>query len=157
MNLIDTTAKLVDFCKILEKQPFITIDSEFLREHSYYPKLCLLQVAYDGDAAIIDPLAEGIDFTAFFEIMLNPNIVKVFHSGRQDIEIFYNLMGKVPLNVFDTQIAAMACGYSENIGYGSLVYEITKVDLDKSCRHTDWSIRPLDEHRLKYSPCDVTD
>ena len=155
MLLIDNTEKLNDFCKILQKQPFITVDSEFIREHSYYPKLCLIQVAYDGDSAIIDPLSKA-DLSAFFDILQNPDIVKVFHSGKQDIEIFYNLTGQTPKNVFDTQIAAMVCGFTENIGYGNLVREITHVDLDKSQRLTDWSLRPLDESQLQYAICDVT-
>lgn len=155
MNLINTSEKLVDFCKILEKQPFITVDSEFIREHSYYPKLCLLQIGYDGDAAIIDPLA-GVDLSPFFDILQNPNIVKVFHAGRQDIEIFYNLDGRVPQNVFDTQIAAMVCGFTENIGYSNLVHAILHIDLDKSQRLTDWSLRPLDESQLEYALGDVT-
>lgn len=155
MLLIDNTKKLAEFCQVLQKQPFITVDSEFIREHSYYPKLCLLQVAYDGDSAIIDPLS-SVDLSPFFEILQNPDIVKVFHSGKQDIEIFYNLSGKVPQNVFDTQIAAMVCGFSENIGYGNLVHDITHVDLDKSRRLTDWSLRPLDQAQLEYAICDVT-
>lgn len=155
MLLIDNTEKLNDFCKILQKQPFITVDSEFIREHSYYPKLCLIQVAYDGDSAIIDPLSKA-DLSAFFEVLQNPDVVKVFHSGKQDIEIFYNLTGQTPKNVFDTQIAAMVCGFAENIGYGNLVREITHVDLDKSQRLTDWSLRPLDESQLQYAICDVT-
>ena len=155
MLLIDTSKKLSDFCDILAKQPFITVDSEFIREHSYYPKLCLLQVGYDGDAAIIDPLA-GVDLSPFFDILQNPNIVKVFHAGRQDIEIFYNLSGQTPKNVFDTQIAAMVCGFAENIGYGNLVREILHIDLDKSQRLTDWSLRPLDEAQLEYALGDVT-
>ncbi len=155
MLLIDTSKKLSDFCNILAKQPFITVDSEFIREHSYYPKLCLLQVGYDGDAAIIDPLA-GVDLSPFFDILQNPNIVKVFHAGRQDIEIFYNLSGQTPKNVFDTQIAAMVCGFAENIGYGNLVHEILHIDLDKSQRLTDWSLRPLDEAQLEYALGDVT-
>ena len=155
MQLIDTDEKLKKFCNILKKQSFITVDSEFIREHCYYPKLCLLQVAYDGDSAVIDPLA-NIDLSPFFDILQNPNIVKVFHSGRQDIEIFYNLTGKTPKNVFDTQIAAMVCGFSENIGYGNLVHDIVHIDLDKSQRLTDWSLRPLDEAQLQYAVCDVT-
>ena len=155
MLLIDTTEKLHEFCNILQKQQFITVDSEFIREHSYYPKLCLLQVAYDGGAAIIDPLS-STDLTEFFEILQNPSIVKVFHSGKQDIEIFYNLTGHTPKNVFDTQIAAMVCGFAENIGYGNLVQEITHVELDKSRRLTDWSLRPLDQAQLEYALCDVT-
>lgn len=155
MQLIDNDEKLKEFCAALEKQPFITVDSEFIREHCYYPKLCLLQVAYDGDAAIIDPLA-NLDLSPFFDILQNPDIVKVFHSGRQDIEIFYNLTGKTPKNVFDTQIAAMVCGFTENIGYGNLVHDIMHIDLDKSQRLTDWSLRPLDESQLQYAICDVT-
>ncbi|MBR1756779.1 MAG: ribonuclease D [Alphaproteobacteria bacterium] len=155
MQLIDTTEKLEEFCKILEKQPFITVDSEFIREHSYYPKLCLLQVACEEDSAIIDPLSKT-DLSAFFDILQNPHITKVFHSGKQDIEIFYNMTGQIPQNVFDTQIAAMVCGYAENIGYGNLVQSITHVELDKSQRLTDWSLRPLDESQLQYAICDVT-
>lgn len=155
MLLIDTSKKLSDFCDILVKQPFITVDSEFIREHSYYPKLCLLQIGYDGDAAIVDPLV-GVDLSPFFDILQNPNIVKVFHAGRQDIEIFYNLSGQTPKNVFDTQIAAMVCGFAENIGYGNLVREILHIDLDKSQRLTDWSLRPLDEAQLEYALGDVT-
>lgn len=155
MLLINTNEQLQDLCKILKKQPFITIDSEFIREHTYYPKLCLIQVAYDNDVAIIDPLSD-IDLTLFFDILQDPDIVKVFHAGRQDIEIFYNLSGKIPQNIFDTQIAAMVCGFAENIGYGNLVCEIEHVELDKSCRLTDWSKRPLDEEQLEYAACDVT-
>ena len=156
MNLIDTTEKLAQFCEILNTQPFITVDSEFIRERTYYPKLCLLQLGYDGGSAIVDPLAKGLDLSPFFAVLDNPNIVKVFHAGRQDIEIFYNLTGKIPANVFDTQIAAMVCGFAENIGYGNLVQAITGVELDKSCRLTDWSIRPLDENQLVYALHDVT-
>ena len=156
MNLIDTTEKLSQFCDVLSKQNFITVDSEFIREHTYYPKLCLLQIGYDGDAAIVDPLAKDMDLSPFFAILNNQNIVKVFHAGRQDIEIFYNLTGKIPNNVFDTQIAAMVCGFADNIGYGNLVQSITGVELDKSCRLTDWSIRPLDKNQLVYALHDVT-
>lgn len=156
MNLINTTEKLEQFCDVLSKQNFITVDSEFIREHTYYPKLCLLQIGYDGDAAIVDPLAKDMDLSPFFAILDNQNIVKVFHAGRQDIEIFYNLTGKIPNNVFDTQIAAMVCGFADNIGYGNLVQSITGVELDKSCRLTDWSIRPLDENQLVYALHDVT-
>lgn len=155
MLLIDTTEKLNDFCNLLKKQPFITVDSEFIREHCYYPRLCLLQVACETEAAIIDPLSNA-DLSAFFDILQNADIVKVFHACKQDIEIFYNLTGNIPQNVFDTQIAAMVCGFAENIGYGNLVQEITHVDLDKSRRLTDWSLRPLDEAQLQYAISDVT-
>ena len=155
MLFINTTEQLQSFCDILANQPFITVDSEFIREHTYYPKLCLIQVAYEDDAAIIDPLSD-IDLKPFFAVLQNPNVVKVFHAGRQDIEIFYNLSGQIPQNIFDTQIAAMVCGFVENIGYGNLVCEIEHIDLDKSCRLTDWSKRPLDDNQLQYAACDVT-
>lgn len=155
MNLIDTDEKLKDFCKILKKQDFITVDSEFLREKSYYPYLCLLQIGYDGGSAIVDPIAK-VDLSPFFDILQDKKIVKVFHAGRQDVEIFYNLTGKLPQNIFDTQIAAMVCGFGENVSYGNLVKEICGVELDKSCRLTDWSLRPLDEEQLEYALHDVT-
>ena len=155
MNLIDTDEKLEDFCKILKKQQFITVDSEFLREHSYYPQLCLLQIGYDEGSAIVDPMAR-IDLTPFFDILQDKDIVKVFHAGRQDVEIFYNLTGTLPCNIFDTQIAAMVCGFGENVSYGTLVKDLTSVELDKSCRLTDWSLRPLDEGQLEYALHDVT-
>ena len=155
MNLINTDEKLIDFCDILRKQQFITVDSEFLREHSYYPQLCLLQIGYDGGAAIVDPIS-NLDLSPFLDILQDENIVKVFHAGRQDLEIFYNLTGKLPKNVFDTQIAAMVCGFGENVSYGALVKEICKIELDKSCRLTDWSIRPLDEGQMEYALHDVT-
>ena len=120
MNLIDTTEKLAQFCDILNKQSFITVDSEFIRERTYYPRLCLLQLGYDGGAAIVDPLAKDMDLSPFFAVLDNPNVVKVFHAGRQDIEIFYNLTGKIPANVFDTQIAAMVCGFADNVEWKRL-------------------------------------
>lgn len=155
MNLIDSTEKLEDFCRILQTKTFITVDSEFLREHSYYPRLCLLQIGCESDSAVVDPLAR-VDLTPFFDILQDEKIVKVFHAGRQDVEIFYNLTGKLPQNIFDTQIAAMVCGFGENISYGTMVKEITSVELDKSCRLTDWSLRPLDEEQLEYALHDVT-
>ena len=155
MNLIDTDEKLKDFCKILKKQDFITVDSEFLREKSYYPYLCLLQIGYDGGSAIVDPIAK-VDLSPFFDVLQDEKIVKVFHAGRQDVEIFYNLTGELPQNIFDTQIAAMVCGFGENVSYGNLVKEICGVELDKSCRLTDWSFRPLDEEQLEYALHDVT-
>ena len=155
MLLIDNTEKLNEFCKILQKQPFITVDSEFIREHSYYPKLCLIQVAYDGDSAIIDPLSKA-DLSAFFEVLQNPDVVKVFHSGKQDIEIFYNLTGQTPKNVFDTQIAASALGCGEAVSYEHLVKTFLNLSLDKSSRLSDWSKRPLSEEQQRYALGDVT-
>ena len=156
MRIIDNTADLETLCLELKQQAFITVDSEFVREKSYYPKLCLLQIGWIDDAAIIDPLVPDLDFSAFFDILADEKILKVFHSGRQDIEIFYNMTGKIPTPVFDTQIAAMVCGFGPSVSYGTLVQMITKVDLDKSSRLTDWSRRPLEKKQLEYALRDVT-
>lgn len=156
MLVIKDTQTLEKFCKKLEKESFIAVDTEFVREKTYYPKLCLIQVAYSSDAAIIDPLAENIDLRPFFDVLNNKNILKVFHSGRQDIEIFYLLTGKIPYPVFDTQIAASVCGFRQCVAYDELVYEITKIEIDKSSRLTDWSLRPLDTKQLEYALRDVT-
>ncbi len=156
MKLITTTAELNDFCKSLENDKFITVDLEFLREKTYYAKLCLIQVGSEKNDVIIDPLAEDINLQSFFDLMQNQNVVKVFHSGRQDIEILYNISGKIPQNIFDTQVAAMACGFGESISYENLVRFVCKAELDKTCRLTNWSKRPLDEKQLNYAICDVT-
>ncbi|MDR1694971.1 MAG: ribonuclease D [Lactobacillaceae bacterium] len=156
MKLIEKTKDLKSFCKELSTQKFITVDLEFLREKTYYAKLCLIQVAYKGDSAIIDPLAEDIDLTPFFEVLDNKRVLKIFHSSRQDIEIIYNLTGKIPSPLFDTQIAAMVCGFGESVGYESLVKKILKTDLDKTYRLSNWSKRPLDDTQLEYALSDVT-
>lgn len=156
MRIIENTEALNALCSELRQQSFITVDSEFVREKTYYPKLCLLQIGWVDDAAIVDPLAPDMDFAAFFEILADEKILKVFHSGRQDIEIFYNMSGKIPTPVFDTQIAAMVCGFGPSVSYDNLVRAITKVDLDKSSRLTDWSKRPLATKQLEYALRDVT-
>ncbi len=156
MRIIETTESLQKFCKELQTQKFITLDTEFVREKTYFPKLCLIQVGWHDDAAIIDPLSKDIDLKSFFKILTNKKILKVVHSGRQDIEIFYHLTGKTPKPLFDTQIAASVCGFGRCISYDSLVYAITKVELDKSSRLTDWSLRPLDTKQLQYALRDVT-
>lgn len=156
MQIIENQAELESLCQVLKKQKFVTIDSEFVREKTYFSKLCLLQVGWIDDAAIIDPLAKGLNLEPFFAIMQDKNILKVFHSGRQDIEIFYNLSGKIPQPVFDTQIAAMVCGFGASVSYSTLVAEVTQVELDKSSRLTDWSKRPLDVKQLEYALRDVT-
>ncbi len=156
INLIDTTEKLEQFCASLNDKPFITIDLEFMREKTYYAELCLIQVGAEGQAAIIDPMSKELNLASFFDLLNNQNIVKVFHSGRQDIEILYNLTGKIPTPLFDTQIAAMVCGYGESAGYESLVKGILKIDLDKTSRCSNWELRPLDEKQLQYALSDVT-
>ncbi len=156
MRIVEKTEDLIVLCKVLNKQKFITVDTEFVREKTYFPQVCLIQVGWTDDAAIIDPMVKDIDLSAFFEVLTNKKVLKVFHSGRQDIEIFYNLSGKIPVPVFDTQIAAMACGFGLTVGYDTLVHLITGVELDKSSRLTDWTKRPLQTKQLEYALRDVT-
>ena len=156
MLLIEKTEDLREYCKTLKKEKFITVDLEFMREKTYYAQICLIQVGCKKSAAIIDPLAKGIDLSPFWEIMQNKKIIKVFHACRQDIEIIYNLSGHIPTPIFDTQIAAMVCGFGEFSSYESLVNELLGRELDKSCRLTNWHRRPLDEKELEYAISDVT-
>ena len=141
MNLIEDTASLHKFCALWAQQEFITVDLEFLREHTYYSKLCLIQIGSKTDCAIIDPLSAELNLEPFFELMQNSAVTKVFHSGRQDIEIIYNLGRQIPTPVFDTQIAGMVTGYGEAASYESLVKAICNLPLDKSSRLSDWSLR----------------
>jgi ribonuclease D len=138
----------------------VTVDTEFMRERTYWPQLCLVQLARPGEdpdsAVIVDPLADGLDLAPLFALMANPGVVKVFHAARQDVEIFHHLGGLVPAPLFDTQVAAMVCGYGDQIGYETLVRKIAKADLDKSSRFTDWSRRPLSDKQLTYALGDVT-
>lgn len=154
--LIQKNEELKDFCRKLKGHPFITVDTEFIREKTYWPRLCLIQLASVDDAACVDPLADGIDLTPVFEIMQDETIVKVFHAARQDVEIFYHLTGKVPAPLFDTQVAAMVCGFGESVSYQTLVSKLLKTEIDKTMRFTDWSRRPLSEKQVKYALCDVT-
>ena len=159
IDTIRDTKQLVAFCDHLkqhEKSGFITVDTEFLRRTTYWSKLCLIQVASTDHVALIDPLADKLDLTAFYEILQYEPLVKVFHAARQDVEIFFHATGKVPTPLFDTQVAAMVCGYGDSIGYGNLVEELLKVGLDKTQRFTDWSRRPLKQEQLKYALQDVT-
>lgn len=156
MKIIENTKDLISFCKEISCEEFVTVDLEFLREKTYYAKLCLIQVATKNTAAIIDPLAKDIELEAFYAVLHNPEIVKVFHSGRQDIEIIYNMAGFIPEPLFDTQIAAQVCGFGESISYENLVKNILNVELDKSCRLSNWSLRPLDHNQLEYALSDVT-
>jgi len=156
MRLITTTPALHDLCRALSAAEFITVDTEFMREQTYWPKLCLIQVASDDVEAIVDPLAPDLDLAPLWALMADPGIMKVFHAARQDIEIVHILAGKVPHPVFDTQVAAMVCGFGESISYINLVKKVTGADLDKSSRFTDWSRRPLSERQLVYALGDVT-
>ncbi len=157
MTIITDNAELAAFCKTLEKEEFITIDTEFLREKTYFSKLCLIQLSTpDKNAKAIDPLAQDIDLTPLFDLLANEKILKVFHAGRQDLEIFYQRTGKVVTPIFDTQIAAMVCGFGESIGYEKLVNHVTGNSIDKSSQFTDWSMRPLSEKQITYALGDVT-
>lgn len=157
MSLITTTKDLKALCTRLKKAEFITVDTEFIRERTYWAHLCLIQVAGPDEAFAIDPLAEGIDLSPLYELFLNKKVLKVFHASRQDLEIFFKEMdGKLPTPVFDTQIAAMVCGFGEQASYETLVNAIAKKQLDKSSRFTDWAQRPLSAKQLKYAIADVT-
>jgi ribonuclease D len=155
MTPITTTADLAAFCAKLKGQPFVAVDTEFMRETTYWPKLCLIQAAAPSAEAVIDPLADGLDLAPFLEVLKDDSIEKVFHAARQDVEIFNNL-GAMPKPLFDTQVAGMAAGFGEQIAYDALVRQMLKVEIDKSSRFTDWARRPLTEAQLSYALADVT-
>ena len=155
MTPITANDELEAFCARLAGQPFIAVDTEFMRETTYWPKLCLIQAAAPAAAAVIDPLAPGLDLQPFLKLMADAGIQKVFHAGRQDVEIFNNL-GVIPKPLFDTQIAGMAAGFGEQIAYDALVRQMLRIDIDKSSRFTDWSRRPLTQAQLDYALADVT-
>ncbi|MEK9754211.1 MAG: ribonuclease D [Rhodospirillaceae bacterium] len=156
MTLITDTQSLTAFCQSVASAEFIAVDTEFMRESTYWPILCLVQVAGPDSHAAIDPLADGIDLQPLFDLLADTRIIKVFHAARQDLEIFLHLSGSVPTPVFDTQIAAMVCGFGESVGYDHLVSKLTKVRLDKGPRFTDWSLRPLSDRQIDYALADVT-
>jgi ribonuclease D len=156
MQPITTTRELAAACARLERHPFVTVDTEFLRESTYYPILCVLQMASHDEAVVVDTLAEGIDLASFFALMANEAVVKVFHAARQDIEIVWHRAQLIPHPIFDTQVAAMVLGYGDSISYDQLVQRITGDTLDKSYRFTDWTRRPLSEAQLRYAVSDVT-
>ncbi len=156
-DLITTTEALADLCERLAKSDFVTVDTEFMRENTYYPELCLVQIANDVEAAAIDPMADGIDLAPLLELMCdNEDVLKVFHAGGQDVEIIYNLTGKTPHPIFDTQIAMMAISQSEQIGYSNLVESWLGFTVDKGARFTDWGRRPLTDRQIEYAIGDVT-
>ena len=156
MKVIATTAALEKFCAEAMTARYVTVDTEFMRENTYYPKLCLLQIASAVDAVLVDPLADGIDLAPVFALMAAPQVLKVFHAARQDIEIFVHLSGAVPAPIFDTQIAGMVCGFGDAISYDRLVKSVVGVEIDKSSRFTDWARRPLGDRQLTYALSDVT-
>lgn len=156
MSLLSTTDEVAALCERLAAHPFVTVDTEFLRETTFWPKVCVIQLASPEEAAAIDALAEGVDLTPFFELMANEAVVKVFHAARQDLEIVWRLAGLIPKPLFDTQVAAMVCGFGDQASYGELAKAIARVNVDKSSRFTDWSRRPLSEAQVRYAIADVT-
>ncbi|MEL6335787.1 MAG: ribonuclease D [Pseudomonadota bacterium] len=163
MRVITTSTELASLCERLTTRAYVCVDTEFLRERTYYSQLCLVQLSSGGDdgpesgeAVIVDPLAEGMDLAPLYALMRDERVVKVFHAARQDIEIFHHMGDAIPRPLFDTQVAAMVLGYGEQVGYETLVRKIAKVELDKSSRFTDWSRRPLSEKQLVYALGDVT-
>ncbi|RKE85289.1 ribonuclease D [Rhizobium sp. AG855] len=154
--MIDTTAALEEACRLLAQSDFITIDTEFLRETTFWPELCLIQMASPDHEYIVDPMAKGLDLAPFFELMANSAVVKVFHAARQDIEIIFHLGNLIPHPIFDTQVAAMVCGFGDSVSYDQLVQKVKNVHIDKTSRFTDWSRRPLSEKQLDYALADVT-
>ncbi|MDK3018367.1 ribonuclease D [Pseudodonghicola flavimaris] len=160
MKTLTTTQDLQDFCDAARTQPYVTVDTEFLRERTYYSKLCLVQLAMPGDtdetAVLLDPLAEGISLEPLYALFRDENVVKVFHAARQDLEIFWVEAGVFPKPLFDTQVAAMVCGFGEQAGYETLVRKIVHQPLDKTSRFTDWSRRPLSDAQKRYALADVT-
>ncbi len=156
MRIVESNEELVGLVADLKDAPYLALDTEFLRDQTYYPKLCLIQVASPGVEAIVDPLARGMDLAPFYELIRRPDIVKVLHASRQDIEIFYLQGGVLPDPLFDTQIAAMVCGFGDAASYETLARKVAKVEIDKSARFTDWSHRPLSKRQLEYALADVT-
>jgi len=160
MKTLTTTKELTDFCAEAAKHDYITVDTEFLRERTYYSKLCLIQLALpgrdDSDAVLVDPLENDLSLDPLYDLFRDTSVVKVFHAARQDLEIFYVDAGVIPEPLFDTQVAAMVCGFGDQAGYETLVRKIAKQQLDKSSRFTDWSRRPLTEAQKKYALADVT-
>jgi ribonuclease D len=160
MKTLTTTHELANFCSAAANHPFITVDTEFLRERTYYSKLCLIQIAYPGEgdenAILLDPLSADISLEPLYDLFRNESVIKVFHAARQDLEIFFIDAGIIPKPLFDTQVAAMVCGFGDQVGYETLVRKVAKQSLDKSSRFTDWSRRPLTDAQKTYALADVT-
>lgn len=156
MNVITTQSELEDFCSAAGSRPFVCVDTEFMRESTFYSILCLVQLATDKAEAIVDPLAKGLDLKPLIKLLMNNSVMKVMHAARQDMEIFYQICGDVPAPLFDTQVAAMALGFGESVGYNALVKGRLNINLDKGARFTDWARRPLSTKQLHYALGDVT-
>ena len=155
MTLIAENMDLAAFCDRLSGERFVAVDTEFIRERTFWPRLCVVQIAGAKEAAAIDALAPGMDLAPVHALMADPKVLKVFHSGRQDIEIFHHLADEIPAPLFDTQVAAMVCGFGESVSYETLVAQLAKAQIDKSSRFTDWAHRPLSKRQIEYALSDV--
>jgi ribonuclease D len=155
-RLITDTGELAAFCRRQAAADFVTVDTEFMRDRTFWSQLCLMQAAGPAEAVVIDPLADGIELAPFFELLANPAVLKVFHAARQDIEIFFDLGQVIPRPLFDTQVAAMVCGFGESAGYETLVAKLAGGQIDKTSRFANWAQRPLSERHLHYAVADVT-
>ncbi|MEO5375019.1 MAG: ribonuclease D [Alphaproteobacteria bacterium] len=156
MTLISDSSSLAAFCDRLARSAYVTVDTEFMREKTYWSQLCLVQLAGPDEAMCVDPLAPGMDLAPLYALMANERVLKVFHAARQDVEIFLEMAGAIPRPLFDTQVAAMVCGFGDSVGYETLVNKLAKTTIDKSMRFTDWSQRPLSERQITYALADVT-
>ena len=156
ITVITESKLLAQYCNKWQSAEYVTVDTEFMREHTYWPKLCLNQVGGPDESVIIDPLAEKLDLAPFFNLLGNKNILKVFHAARQDVELFHHLTGQLPAPLFDTQLAAMACGFGDSVGYEKLAARLANVQIDKTSRFTDWARRPLTDYQLLYAVADVS-
>ena len=155
-DLITDTEVLRSTCKLLQDEPYITVDTEFIRESTFWPELCLVQLGGSEITVAVDAMAPGIDLEPLFELMRNTLVLKVFHAARQDLEIFLHLSNSLPTPIFDTQVAAMVCGFGDSVGYENLINKLLKRQIDKGSRFTDWKLRPLSDRQLAYALADVT-
>ena len=155
MTVIADSAALAEFCRNQMRADYVTVDTEFIRDNSYWPQLCVVQIAGPAEAALIDPLVPGMDLQPILELLANREVLKVFHAARQDVEIFFHLTGRVPQPIFDTQVAAMVCGFGEQASLETLAQRLAGISIDKSSRFTDWSHRPLSERQIRYALDDV--
>ncbi len=156
MSMITSSVELAAVCKSLSRSEYVTVDTEFMREATYWPRLCVIQMAGPEEGVIVDAMAPNLDLEPFFQLMANERIMKVFHAARQDIEIVFHRGGLIPHPIFDTQVAAMVCGFGDSISYDQLVHRLTGARIDKSSRFTDWGRRPLSERQIEYALADVT-
>jgi ribonuclease D len=154
-SLITHTADLQAFCDSLRGEPYVTVDTEFIRESTFWPELCLVQLGGSEEVKAVDTLADGIDLQPLFDLMADTHVLKVFHAARQDLEIFLHLAGELPRPIFDTQVAAMVCGFGDSVGYENLISKLTNAKIDKGSRFTDWKLRPLSKRQLDYALADV--